>query len=427
MLITKRIKKHLAIAAIGGIAALPLSASALSISEALALYTPGNIAAYFPGYSAGQYSAASAAINTAFTTQSSCIQSFNEGLVPGTAAEAACSAYLIPALDAVTGLTDGDYSPLMIILFSYTTQALTPIISQQIQQATTIRQADTISSILNSGGNSRRGGPRRVALDGSNSGLAAGNAAAKWNGWVSATGNQVKNNLKGSAYDGDVNSFIGGVDYSLDQNWIVGLSLANERTDIATQYNGGSLKARSWTLAPYLSYRFSDNLSLDASAGYAWGDQDINWALGTISRTTNQGLERNFIAANLNADRWIGDWQLSGKAGVIRAEEQLDANTALLSGKIKNRLTQIKLNGRAGYWINDVMPYAALAYTRDVQQSSNFDKLPGELKDKDGWTATVGVDFYSKNGITGGVFYASEKGRSHLTNNVLMGNIAIRF
>ena len=422
----KKIARATLTLGIVGVAAMPLPSSALTIAEALALFTPGNIAAYFPGYTPVQYSNAAAAINTAFTTQSSCIQHFNEGLVLDTAAEIACSAYLTPILDGITGLTGGDYSPLKIILTSYVTQVITPIVSQQIQQATSMRQADAISSVLNSAGNSRRGGPSRVSLD-SGSGMAAGNVATKWNGWISATGNRVKNDFKNSAYDGDVDSFIGGVDYTFDQNWVAGLSLASERTDIATPYNGGSLKARSWTLAPYLSYRISNSLSLDASAGYAWGDQDINWSLGTSSRSTNQGLERNFFAVNLNTDRWIGDWQLSGKAGVIRAEEQLDANTSLLSDKVKSRLTQLKFNGRAGYWINDVMPYAALSYTRDVQQSSNFDKLPGELKDKDGWTATLGVDFFSRNGITGGVFYASEKGRSHLTNNVLMGSLSIRF
>lgn len=428
-------KKKVLFVVLGGLAALPLAARAQNISDALALYTPANIASYFPGYSPAVYSYTAGVVQTQFTTNPNCIAWFNSGafFTPATfsAQGTACTVALGtqfqlfgPPLSTVS-----DFSSLIMILATYAIQVLTPIVSLQVQQSTTIRQAEVLSKVLGGiGSRPQAAGPQRVALDGRGSkGLAGGGAGPNLNGWISVTGNQIANDFKGSGYDGDVKGFIGGVDYTLGKDSVVGVSLASERTDLVTPYNNGSLGAKSWTLAPYLSYRFSERLTLDASAGYAWGNQHINWRFGTASRSANQNLSRKFIAANLNAERWIGDWQLSGKAGAIRAEEQLDANESLLAGKTTNRLTQLKLSGRAGCWISDMMPYASLAYTRDIQQGSQFDKLPSELKDKDGWTASLGLDLFSRQGITGGLMYSEERGRTHLTNKLLMGNLSVRF
>lgn len=413
--------------AVAGLSTLPLQASALNFEEALALYTPANLQAYFPGYSAGQYSAAASALQ-GLSSNSSCRDWFHEGLPEGSSNAISCGAVIDPQLDSITGQIGGDYSALKIIIASYNTQTLTPIISQQIMQATSMRQADVISSALASAkGPKRAGGPQRFSLEGSaGTGLAAGNESVK-NGWLAVSSSSVKNDFQLSRYDGDVNNFMGGVDFSIDPKLTVGVSVANETTKLNTPYNQGSIKAQSWTVAPYISYQLDQTLSLDASAGYAWGDQDVKWRLGTAARSTNQDLHRNFLAANLNGDQWVGDWQLSGKAGVIRAEETLDANASLLAGETKSRLTQMRLTGRAGYWVNDVMPYVSLTYVRDVQRSANFDKLPSELKDKTGLTATIGLDFFSRQGISGGLLFSTERGRSHLKNDIIMGNLSMRF
>jgi hypothetical protein len=430
--ILKRIKKYLAFTSLAGLASLPISTQAQTIPEALSLYTTANVAQYFPGFTALQYTNTVAAIRTAFTTNANCITYFNQGIfapASATTAGTACAAFLDPNLDTATGLPPGtNYDALKVILTTYATRKLTPIISLQLQQATTIRQADTISNVLSSIGNQRRvTGPQRVALDGQpRTGMAAGGEPAKHNGWLAVSGTDIKNDFQRAGYDGDVASFIGGVDYTFDPQWVFGVSFANERSVLKTSYNTGRLQGRSFMAAPYLGYRINDMLSLDASAGLAYGNQNISWAFGANSRNTNQRLSRNFIAANLNADQWMGDWQLSGKGGLIRAEETLDANSDLLAGKVSNRLTQLKVAGRAGYWVKEVMPYAALGYTRDLQ-NSGYDTLPTGLQDKDGWTATLGVDLFSRNGITGGVYYATEQGRSYLKNDVLMVNLAVRF
>lgn len=426
--------RRLVIAAVvsGGLGAS--SAQAMTIQEAEALYTTTNIQAYFPGYTALQYANVAAAVNS-MQTNASCVAWFNSGSILApmvtSAAGAACNAYIDPLLQAATGLPPGtDFSPLKIILASYLTKAMTPIISLQLQQATTFRQADTISNLLTSIGNpSATSGPKRFALngDGGMKGMAGGDTPSRWNGWFSIAGNDIKNDYVGAGYSGDVTNFMGGADYSFGQNWVVGVSFASERSKLATAYNKGNLQADSIMLAPYLGYRIDDTWSVDASAGYATGKSKVTWAFGTASRSTNIDLNRNFAAINLNAIKWIGDWQVTGKGGIIRSQEQFDANTNLLSDKITNTLTKLKIGGRVGYWVNNVMPYASISFDQDLQQSAGYDKLPTELQGKNGYSVTLGVDLFSMKNVTGGIAYTSEQGRSHLKNDSLMGMVAYRF
>jgi hypothetical protein len=58
---------------------------------------------------------------------------------------------------------------------------------------------------------------------------------------------------------------------------------------------------------------------------------------------------------------------------------------------------------------------------------SNYDKLSPELKDKDGWNTNLGVDLVTKNGMTGGIYYSVDWGRSHLKSDGLMANLSVRF
>jgi hypothetical protein len=363
-------KSTASVVTMGALLGLPMGAQAYSIPEFTQIYTPTNIQTSFPGYSSTFYTAASNAVASNFTSNSSCITAFNDYFGRNihhpptlTACETAIAAQINAA--AGTTLTAGDVDTgLSDMYFAYsTTRLVSPIISLQVQQATTIRQAETISNILGSIANPhRKPSAQRVSLNGEGmTGLSAGGIGSKPSFWISGYGNTMKNDYAGARYDGDVYSFIGGADYTINPNLVVGLSLALENTKLATQYNRGSYQAESWMLAPYVGYIIDKTWSIDASAGYAWGDSEIKWNSG-IANTAKQDLTRNFAAVNLNAQHWMGDTELSGKATLIRAEEKLDASRALLNSAIKNSVTQMKLTGRVGYWMNDVMPYVSLSY-----------------------------------------------------------------
>ena len=65
-----------------------------------------------------------------------------------------------------------------------------------------------------------------------------------------------------------------------------------------------------------------------------------------------------------------------------------------------------------------------MTYTDDLSRS----KQAGVPWDSSAYLLSAGVNFFSlKNGLTGGVSYSFESGRSHTENSILAANIGIRF
>ena len=47
--------------------------------------------------------------------------------------------------------------------------------------------------------------------------------------------------------------------------------------------------------------------------------------------------------------------------------------------------------------------------------------------DRDAWQLALGVQFYSRGPLSGGVQYTQDTSRAEVKNNMLMGNIAYKF
>ncbi|MFA7278971.1 MAG: autotransporter outer membrane beta-barrel domain-containing protein [Sterolibacterium sp.] len=309
--------------------------------------------------------------------------------------------------------------------------AATTAISSQVQRATTIQQAVTIINVLSSIANPRATvGPQRVAL-GDKKGMAAGEPTAKWNAWMNASRGYIANTFANifadTRFDGNVDNWIGGMDYGINKDLVVGVSVGYDRTKLDTHYNKGNFKSEGYMFAPYVSYQINKMFSIDAVAGYADGDTDLRSnAFGLI--TAKQDFERNFAAINLSAVQWIDDaWQLTGKVSYISAEEKLkhytDSSNAFVAGQT-NRLEQFRLGAQVGYWANGIMPYIGLTYINDVNAPSTG--LINVSNSKEAYSVATGVNVFGKD-VMGSLSYTSERGRSHSRNNVLMGSVSYRF
>ncbi len=140
--------------------------------------------------------------------------------------------------------------------------------------------------------------------------------------------------------------------------------------------------------------------------------------------------DRLFYAANLNYSRWVKDLQFTGKFGYLHGEE--DFGLAKLNGVAqantasKSKMDRWMLGVQAGYWMgNGVQPYAGLNYVADRLSSSQGGANP---IGKGAWQWALGLNFFSlASGVTGGVVYTQEDGRSNQKNNALSANIGIRF
>lgn len=295
--------------------------------------------------------------------------------------------------------------------------AITEVIVPQIQRATSIQQAtiisNVVSNIFSTRASVRPGAQIRMSLGGEK-GMAAGDSPAKLNAWLNASDTQIgATNLFG----GNVTNALGGVDYMVSPQFVGGVGLGYDRVSLgysvplAASTGVSGLTSTGWMAAPYASYQINDIVSVDGIYGYASGDSK--------SGVVTTGYTRNFFALNLNGNYWMGDWQLTGKANYINAEEKMNATT--------NKMEQLRLGGQIGYWANGVMPYASLTYVNDLKVSSSFIAAAAAAADKEAWAAGIGVNLFSKGALYGGVSYTTEFSRKDSKNDTLMANIGYRF
>lgn len=280
------------------------------------------------------------------------------------------------------------------------------------------------------------GGPLPVASIGLK-GMAAGGGAGmgKWNAWsnlnlndthqayTTSFGDKVKNKT-------DVDSVVVGADYNLSSTAVLGISGAFDNSSKSSSISGAAgsdASVKGYVIAPYLSMQLSNTFSLDASAGTGRGDYDT-------SDNTSAHAKRWFAAANLSYSRWFDNIQLTGRAGFLHGVEDYgDIKNSATGVKFagtdaRNTIDQIRLGAQVGYWMNGVMPFASLGYTNDVRRKTTQFGSPNNPVGRDAWVWGLGMNFYSvKDGVTGGVTYTEETGRSHQTNRGLMANINIRF
>jgi hypothetical protein len=153
--------------------------------------------------------------------------------------------------------------------------------------------------------------------------------------------------------------------------------------------------------------------------------------LDTAGNTKDES-NRFFGAANLSYNHWIDNIQLTSRLSLLHGRESYDdtkINGISIAGTDEiNRISQMRAGFQAGYWMENWMPYAGLTYAADLSRSTD----KGNVTDIDigqrAWILTLGMNFFSlANGITGGLAYSREEGRTNQENDMLVANISIRF
>lgn len=294
------------------------------------------------------------------------------------------------------------------------------ISATSIQHA--LANASSVSSRLLSLG---ADGPTATADSGQKTGLAAGGAGAAWNVWANIANMDSRYERAGSTADkssGDVLNTVIGADYKLGTNMVAGVSAAFDRGNGSLGGAATAMSTKGYSVAPYLGIQLSKNWALDASVGFGEGEFS---ASGTTADS-----DRNFYALNLNYAQWFGAWQVTGKGNYISAVEKYGDSkvngATVANSSTKNKLDQLRLGAQVGYWMNGLMPYFAVTYTDDVRRATALNN--GSPWDRSAFLLTLGLNFFSlKSGVTGGIAYNEETGRSNTKNNSLMANISFRF
>jgi len=96
----------------------------------------------------------------------------------------------------------------------------------------------------------------------SQSGVAAGGSQKKAGAWVQGGYTTIESTDLGGEFEGDVYNLVAGLDYKVNKNAVVGLSLAYEDVDVDTTFNSGTFKGDGFTIAPYAGIGFTNCLQL---------------------------------------------------------------------------------------------------------------------------------------------------------------------
>lgn len=289
-------------------------------------------------------------------------------------------------------------------------------------QSMILYQPSAISTALASRmAGSSDGGPFALRAPGL-TGMSAGAVAQTSNLWLSYGNVRAANTQLGSNFGATTNNYTAGYDYAWSKSLVFGLSVAASDSGVNTYFNNGRFDTRGTVAAPYLSYEFNKNWSADGSAGWGHGNQTTT-AFGSMA---GGGVDRSFGAANLNGTYWFGRGQFATRFSLLNGVEKINSYTlgGVFVPQVRNSLTQAAAMARYGYWYEGFMPYASLTLTSDVDRTTNpVFQNPG----RDAWIPKIGVDFFSKRGVTGGVSYSSEQGRSAVKNDVWSANMSFRF
>lgn len=292
-----------------------------------------------------------------------------------------------------------------------------PAVSKETTQATVGTHVAAISQAIRLSSFGDPGERRLAFADGQITGLAAGDGAKAWNFWGNVGETRVGIGYQPLRSSGRVNSQIIGADYRLSKSIVVGASAAFDQTHIGTDFNSGSLSGHGYSIAPYVAVQIDKTWSADLLAGTGRGTQLMSSGGAAIGLD----IERSFFGANVNYDRWMGDWQFSGKVGYLDSREEKLG--------LVDELRQLRVGAQVGYWANGALPYVSLTHSTDLrrpEQAAVFGAAE-PANDKTAWVLGVGVNVFSKGALSGGVSYTSELDRKESKQNVLTANLSYRF
>lgn len=228
-------------------------------------------------------------------------------------------------------------------------------------------------------------------------GRASGSAPRRTGVWLNGGYTWLENKQAGANFDGGITNVMGGIDYLVQNNVLVGVSAGYEHQDITTKFNSGTLKGDGLTIAPYFAFILNKNINFDASIGHSWVNYDMTRSGGAVTGSTDG--DRWFGIANANYTTSINNWQLGASLGYLYSMEKQDAyheSNGNAIDEASTHLGQARLGGKVGYvaatnfgYLN---PYTSARLEYDVvKDHAGTIDAQGTLANSDDFGVTFGL------------------------------------
>jgi len=258
------------------------------------------------------------------------------------------------------------------------------------------------------------------------SGLNAGDLPFNYGAWASYSYSDYDNDLSSTAFDGHTHSVLAGVDFAPWENTVLGIALGYENSDIDTRFNRGNQETDGFTVAPYFGWLLNDILSIDASVGWSWLDNDqFRTPLGTTTRiTSSPDGDRWFGMLNLNGATTWNNWILGARTGFLVAKNTTDAfveSDGTTVAEVESRLGQLNIGGDIAYSLGEWEPFARLIYEYDYQltEITVVGGGPQPSNDDDNFVVGAGIRYFNANGWTGNLEWNKRLGREDFDEDTI--------
>lgn len=311
---------------------------------------------------------------------------------------------------------------------------LTPWLQQIILSERLFQMSGIINNRLFGG----RGGPGVLAsASDSLSGRAAGDMLSNLSAWVSYGHTFADNDRPSTEFGARQHNVLAGVDYAFTDRLLAGLVFGYDSSSFDTAFNAGDMNMSGYTVAPYVAFMFTDNLSIDATAGYTSVDirQTRTDPITQTSVSGDTGADRWFAASNLNVFHYWKDLVLSGRAGVVYAEDrqgsftETGGPTAQSYGSQTSKFGQVQVGGEVAYAVHAIEPFASVYYQYDFKRERII-LNPGQAqpsRDRDDFRISAGLRYFGSNGLSGILEYSTIAGRQDFDSHTLSLMLRMQF
>ena len=150
--------------------------------------------------------------------------------------------------------------------------------------------------------------------------------------WFGYSHSRFEDDFAATAFDGDSDTVYLGADFSPWDNYVFGVALSYDTTDIDTTFNGGQAELDSFSVIPYMGINLSEaldsdlNVNMIMTTGYSTVDVDQFRLAAGARVTSSTSADRFFWAGEVNAGQQIDDFYVSGRVNVLYAVDDMQGS-----------------------------------------------------------------------------------------------------
>jgi outer membrane autotransporter protein len=277
-------------------------------------------------------------------------------------------------------------------------------------------------------------------LDGSTTGAIAptgGNGGAhgkRWSILARVHWTNIKEDIPGAAWKGDLYSFALGADYTFNDILTLGLALTYGYLDGDTSFNRGAIRDHAYGVVPFARIQANKWLSFDVMGGYNYVTKNRSRVLQFNDLTVNNGLG---VSGNPHSDRWFGAifanltyrinrLNLLGRAGYSYMSDDQKAFTE----NNNDRYTSQKININSGY-VRLQLGYNVTRmfepFLFGLYEHHSATKVDGSLyqsavinstRSRDLFGGGLGINVRANNNLSGGLEYSYKQAKDLKVHDV---------